>query len=299
MNTLLNTVEQLTLAKEVDQLLGSNIDPRWCVIERPQVLARYFGLNPSDNMTADSRALCSTIDAHCGQSLQRVLPAYLALHAHLVANDINEANQYKFANDSYIYTVADRQFDGKALDIDIPGIRGNSTTPVVQAKAFVVKTQSRNYLVVLHERYLTGTVHIRRFWDDLQESLNAPGYALMSDYADRSDLTLNDVILLATQAAEYYSDDLPGNCYPRRPSLQSFLRGSLDVGEESAGRGLRFGDARDLGYIASLEVSGTGRFTAKDMSKIGISELVAVMYNVASAFDSLNIEVDKSTASVT
>src|SRR5690606_2877505 len=114
----------------------------------------------------------------------------------------------------------------------------------------------------------------------------------LDEYAQRSDLTLRDVVALAHQATENYSDDLPGVRCVQRPSLQTFLRKSLDVGEESAGVGLRYGDFRDPGYVASVRVDE--RPEVDGIHHFGVSSLNYVMFNLASAADCLGSDAGHS-----
>lgn len=288
------TREQMAeLATKVLSQLRQGLTKEWNVLEEPQVLARMFHL--MNDYSADLRELSleGTFEAYVGQALQRWIPDLVRLHDALLARGLGQENNYEFGNDAYVYAVADKQVTKPASpgllkmfeDLGM-GSRADRVD-VTNVKAFVLETQSRQFIIVLNQRHERWHLHIRRIYPSfVEEQANDRYLGTLGDFVDRTDLTVQDIIKLSRYAEEF-SDDFPGNNYPKRLSLQYFLKGSLVAGEDEAGCGLRYEDCRDEGYVASLRSSYEERPEVDGMASRGYGHVGYVMFNLMSAFEQL------------
>ena len=274
-------------------LLDSMVSKQWAILERPVALAHLFAEPKSDVMELRSVELESTVNAFVGMAVAAMIPNLKALYDLLVSQGRESRDTaYEFGCDCEVYAVPQRRTeeppDPVILNILSEFGRAEVVPPtILVAYALVLYTQSRSYILVFNEVFDRTEVHLRRFWTSTAE-LETEQYGL-GQYAKRTDLTIRDVVALCSQA-EDYADDLPGVGCPRRPSLDSFLRGTLLAGDEGSGIGLRYADGRDKGYLFSTASGSRDNTVAEDMLAFGYGEAGPVLYRLASALDCLREE---------
>lgn len=120
--------------------------------------------------------------------------------------------------------------------------------PHESKKIFCTEGQTTRYVYILEERYGEPYLHIRRYYDEY------PFDSEKDEWVRRDEAKFHsDGILAAIEASDWlaknWSDCLPGNKYPNRPSLQYFKDKNFDLG---------YHDCRDIGYVLSYD-GFTGR----------------------------------------
>lgn len=256
---ILDSERQDALAKSLRTALEAGLNKRWNMLERPQVLARMLLTSQSDCLESRCHDLESLLGAYYGHVAVQWIGPCVALHAKLqTAGITSRDNAFEFASDACLWAVADRIVPLNDADRQIEALclsdEGGAEyrSPPKLAKAFVLETQNRKYAFVLNQQYFRWSLHIRRYWADLQEAMASGHPHLFAEHAARKDLSLLDVARLAAGIADEYGDDLPGVPYPHRPHLSTVLNGSLEAGSKDAGIALRYGDGRDKGYVLSV-----------------------------------------------
>lgn len=203
------------------------------------IVAELLHLQDSPTFPLRNLVLEDLLDVYVGQGLQAKLPAYLALHDKLEESGILSFEKRMALGRSEYNIYA------------LPTMTHETSCGEAIVKAFVLHTLEGNFLVVLNYRF-GWTVHFRQFWPKLEDSLETSEWLpKLEEHRNATNLTLLDVAKLSS-AMSSFSDDYPGTLRPARPHLASFLAGRLIAGERDEGVGLRFGDCRDSGYIASL-----------------------------------------------
>lgn len=278
------------LGAQLRETLEAGLDKARDCLERPLPLAYMLAAQKKDPLDARSLEFESLIGAYLGVVVQAWIEPYLALHAALTQKGHAAADSaFLLGGDSYVWSCADHEVVEEADPKMAAFLEelGHTYAPSThKVKAFALRTQSRNYFVLLILTHGRWRLHIRRFWDNLQEVRASKGYYLLQEFGDRQDLTLEDVVKLAQRAAEAYGDDLPGVAYPKRPLLATFLGGNLLAGDRRAGLGLRYGDSRDLGYVVSFDNDRTEPRVAHGPD-CPYGELAHAAYVAASAYDQL------------
>ncbi len=279
------------VATRIRELRESCLSKEWDVLERPYPIAQVFADGKRDKMDLREHDFEGMVSAYYGLVMLNWVEPYVALYDRLTAASYTSPEKkFEFANDAYVWACVQREVEPEKmteLEELFPELAGYEP-PKHLVKVFVLETQSRNFVVVLNQCYGRWSVHIRQFWDDLAEARKSKYYFPLADYKDRRDLTLDDVVKLAREASDKYSDDLPGVSYPHRPMLATFLKGSLMAGEEEAGIGLRYGDHRDRGYIVSFKCDARRPEVDNALTCV-FHDVSYVAYNLASAIDCLNI----------
>lgn len=135
-------------------------------------------------------------------------------------------------------------------------------------KAMAFRTQNINYVMFLRNHWHGWELHLRRFYsevddDELQEML------------EFFEPTREGIMYLADRRTEYFSDDVEGNTFPHRLSLNSFIRTDFAADCDKACRGLRYLDCRDTGYLASAD---NRWFDEPGCDKIGSTDLGLLQY---------------------
>lgn len=264
---ILDQVAMKALGDKIHALLVEHVqDPR-DFAEKPFAVASVYAARRLDALDVRDRAFESMVDSYVAQVVAGWFRPYETLFDTLTEKGHTfKRSGFEFASDARVWACAQQE----------------------GAKALALNTQTRNYLVVLEsERPGRQALHIRRYWDLLSELREEGGYLPLQHIADRKDLTLEDVITMASEAAEAYSDCLPEVRHPKRPSLRSFLDSSLCAGL-TAGIGLRYGDARDPGYVLSARYSALlEAVEVKNALSSSFHDISYVAYNLASAVDCL------------
>jgi hypothetical protein len=292
---MLTSEQMKEQAAQLLKQLRNGLTKEWNILEEPQVLASMFHLMNKDSADLRELSLENTFEAYVGQALVRWLPNLVKLHDVLVSRGLGNEHRYEFGNDAYVYAVVDKQVK-KPSDLGLLkmfeelGLESEEADryEVTDVKAFVLETQSRQFIIVLNQRFSRWRLNIRRIYPSFVEEQANGGYlGTLGDFVERTDLTVHDIIALSHHA-EKFADDIAGNNYPKRLSLKYFLDRSLVAGDDDAGRGLRYEDCRDEGYVASLKVDGGGEQPEVDgMATQGYGHVGYVMFNLLCAFEQL------------
>lgn len=256
------TPEELkAIAAKVNELLSNELSPRWDTLEKPAVLAMVVA---EDAYNEDLRSLLleDVQEEYVGIKIHEMLPKYVALFDHLKQNGTGRAHAVDLGRDAYVYAIEEREvtmpkapasdflkelFEAHEIDFD-----PIDTPDVVKVKVLGVDTQSKNYIVVLNHHYAKWTFHAREVFPTLESALEKGYLGDLDKFNKGAPITIEDMVQYANRAAKY-ADDVPGNHYPERPSLQTFLTGNLVAGSEDAGIGLRYADGRDRAYVVSTK----------------------------------------------
>jgi hypothetical protein len=281
--------ELKALAASLRVALHGGCSKEFALLERPVALAELYDLVRADKATLQNLELEATLSHYVGLAVQGVIPGYVALYDRLVAKGYDASNPYEFGNDSFCHYIPQRVVEAETLSGEakaLLGLFGKETLPPDVAKAFVVETQNTNWIVVLTPRYGRHDLHVRQFWRD-PAVLDSPDYHGGMEQYTGANLTIKDVIRLAAEAANLFSDDMPGVHYPQRPSLNTFLRGSLVPGHKDAGAGLRYADGRDKGYVLSYGQPHGTTPLVKDVHWFGFSEISHALKRIGFAVEML------------
>jgi hypothetical protein len=288
---MLKPEEVATLAAHLRETLQQGVTPKWGILEIPQVLGALYKSWLCDDADMRVLELESTMEAFVGQVLNEWTPSMVQLHDALMKLGMGRGNRYEFGNDAYVYAVADRELSKPADPVILSMLEGLRTlrdedkVEITDIKAFVLETQSRQFIVVLNRRFSVWHLHIREIYPSLEETLRETRYlGGLEDFKKRKDLTIHDVVRLS-QHAQKFADDTPGNPFPKRLSLKTFLDSELLAGDDAACWGLRYEDARDIGYIASFR--GENKPEVKDIAFFGYRDVVYAMFNLRCAADQL------------
>jgi hypothetical protein len=263
----------IDIAGKVEMILHKALPGNELSTATSFVVAELLRLQDSPTFPLRNLTLEDLLDVYVGQALLDKLPAYLALHAQLEAEEALSFEKCRtFGRSEYsIYALPTKTYD---------------TGGGIIVKAMVLQTLEGNFLVVLNHRY-TWTVHFRQFWPLLDDALQSTDWLpKLEEHRNANNLTLLDVAKLSS-AMSNFSDDYPGVIHPARPSLASFLAGKLIAGEQSEGHGLRYGDGRDCGYIASLRDAAEPR--AYEMCHSSLPTLHVVGNLLAKAMKSIEL----------
>lgn len=192
-------------------------------------------------------------DQYFAELVKRALPKYESLYDSLVRRGATSADEeFDVGSDVYIYAL-----HGAEQPKEKP--RAGEYT-----KTLVLRTQRNQYVVVLRGNVLQKAceVHIREFWPDILAVLDGddsfPNTDDIVDAADRTDMTIKDLATFG-HCLKHVSDDVEDNHSIERPSLRSFLSGSMIPGDRDAGPALRYGDGRDRGFVLSARNTGFDR----------------------------------------
>ena len=216
---------------------------------KPELFGTFFAKEEPHSMEPSSLTLEWTVDNYVAHLVRRALPHYVRLYDDLVKQGATcEEDRFDVGSDVYIYA---HQHQGDT---------GASNSSKRTSKVMVLETQNRNYVIILvgWGTKAPRELHIREFWPDIQQVISGENAWLAEDLreaAARKDLTIQDLAKFGASLMRV-SDDVEGNYFPVRPSLRTYLEGSLMPGDEKAGLGLQYGDARDPGYVLSARAIG-------------------------------------------
>jgi hypothetical protein len=277
----------LTLATQLHNALESGLKKHTDVLDRPAVLARLFQLLKGSSKGLRLKVLDWTFSNYVGLELSRRIPHLLDLHAALSKRGLGMDHAHEFARDAYVYAVRDEIVgmpEDPAIVAALP--EPNETGMVlIDVKAFVLQTPEDRYILVFNRRSPRWSLHVRRFWRSLaQELAEGRNLGALDCLKGRTDLTLSDMAKFSTPMTDY-ADDVEGGQYSR-PSLRTFLDGSLIAGDPASGAGLTHRNRRDCGYIVSLEDGGEAEAVGFD----AYVRLDSILYSLTSATMSLSLE---------
>lgn len=283
--------ELKAIAEKVNTLLSNELSPRWDTLEKPAVLALVVA---GDAHSEDLRSLLleAVEEEYVGIKIHEMLPKYVELFDHLKESGTGRAHAIDLGRDTYVYVIEERDVEMpkaaasdflkelfEANEIDFDPV---DTADVVKVKALGVDTQNKNYIVVLNERYGKWTFHAREVFPTLQSALEKGYLGDMDKFNKGAPITIADMVQYANRAAKY-ADDMEGNHYPERPSLQTYLAGNLVAGDEHAGIGLRYADGRDRAYVVSTKHMTDMNPCANDVSwgSMRSTDHVITLLNIA------------------
>lgn len=240
------------LADDLVGQLRSRTDSKRDTFEIPSVLSMVFERLSKNERDLDSFALGQVVDYWVGRRVQATVEDCLALHAQLVRRGHDQAHKYDFGYaDRYAFWAADRVGQ---IDADLQAVLeracGESQGP---ADPDVYRLESKAF-VLMAQSYSYFVLLQKRFGN------------------------------WSIHVRRIYGQ--PGTGTRARPNLEMFTAGSLEVGEASAGEGLRYGDLRDAGYLVSVKDS-FGQPCADAAIKCDFGLLSVVMYDLNSAIDTL------------
>ena len=288
MSDTMKTIKELAHTGElIGTTLKAGLSKEWGVLEEPYPIALYYHSRRYDG-TLRTRGLEELLGAYYGLCLQEWVQKCLDLHKDLtVRGFISEENPLFFHCDCAIYALADREVVPEPLP-DIGGITNDPATRFL-VRSLVLRTQSRRFIVVFNQIYTGWHIHIREFWETpcVTDPDDLPWWA--EDLAEEP-LSLKSIAKYSGEACETYGDAFEGGAeFPQRPLLTTYLAGSMIAGREDASIGLRYGDGRDPGYIASLD-------WASDM-RVSVKDAFAVPYGMPNyvllTLDSAKLELDE------
>lgn len=237
----------------------------------PEILAHLLAAFDHDPRELGHYTLERAFDLYAGKKVMGLLDDLLWLNATLIQHGYTTTRQFDFGYaDRYAYTLHD------APDL----------------KAFACQTQNINYLVVLAQRHGDWTIHLRRWWEPVA---SPAGEHYKERFQAIKRKTFQDVVVHASEAAERFSDHLPGVQYVRRPDLAMYDTSGYVVGMPHSCPGLRYGDMRDAGYLLSVKQTPFG-IPKGDEVLITYRRLKYVLYDMISAIDTFR-ELDRAATS--
>lgn len=230
----------------------------------PEVLARLVSRFGHDKRDFDSFALGETLNRLVGRAIGEELPSLQWLADTLHYKCFTQEAPYDFGYaDRYAFSV----LHGESL------------------KAFALRTQNINYLVVLEKRYGRWFIHLRQWWDPLPTADDYVPYPL-EKYAQGATMDYATAHRVAG-AFQGYADDVADVAFPKRLSLGSFTATGCVPRKETSCSGLRYADARDTGYLATVERNAFGFFDADNVKWNSLSQLHYVWFDLLSAIDTM------------
>lgn len=217
------------------------------------------------------------------------IPRYVQLHAALVAGG-NDMKHWRTWNNGSMCFVADidgvpdafpdlanpEDFVDEMLDRMAAEDADPRGSPSMCVKVMAFRSPPYNYLVIMNRRYGQWSVHLRRYWDRLDDQLACE----LAQYTD-SGIPLEKAIEYAEVLLKYAS-------LPRRPDLKIFTEGNFQAGHKFAGIGLRSQDYGDAGYILSCkQASGEAQSPVRHWTHNALSATDYILDNLKYAASSV------------
>lgn len=256
------------LVDRLEAIIRESVPQERDLIDQPAVLAELIGRFGHDRRDFSSCTFEATIGGCVGRAITQETDSLIWLADTLHAKGYTEDNQYDFGYvDRYAFSL---------LNTD-------------KKKVFALRTQNVNYLVLLKQRYDGWEIHMRQWWDVIPDASAKYLPYTLEKYIKGASLTLNEAIKLIKNLDDY-SDDIPGVSYPDRLRLQAFKDTDFMVGKDKSCAGLRYGDARDTGYIATVKQSVFGAPEADKMTWNSLTRMHYVWYDLLSAVDTFREE---------
>lgn len=262
------------LVDRLEAVIRETVPEKRGVIDHPAVLAELIDRFGHDKRDFESGTFEATISGCVGRAIMQEAESLVWLADTLRAKGYTEENQYDFGYvDRYAFSL---------LNTD-------------KKKVFALRTQNVNYLVLLNRRYDGWEVHMRQWWDVIPDGAEQYLPYALEKYIKGATLSLQDAIKL-TKNLEGYANDIPGASYPDRLRLQAFKDTYFAVGEDRACAGLRYGDARDRGYLVTAKQSVFGTPEADKMTWNALTRMHYVWYDLLSAIDTFHHEAEDEVA---
>lgn len=261
------TVAQLTaLAGTIGQQLDEQLVGDFTGEERMQVLACVLG--NSTTTPVGGLALGGFLETYYGAQLSPWVAKLVRLHKALAKAKLTSADQaFDLGRDCSLYAVRMRKVAPTPVTQKDDGIsrllaslRSSAGLPdevqPIEVRMLVLTSQQEQFLILLQREFGSWTLHLRKVWlaldaqDDAEVAFRRQP---LEELLEKGMPTPADLVRAASYA-ERFSDQLPGEAYPSRPSLASYLaRDVVPVARDAkAPLGLRYGDHRDEGYVLSI-----------------------------------------------
>ncbi len=191
------TMRQLeSVAGVLREKLEGGLSKEWASLERPYPLALLLQ-QPRASFNCDlsflSHEFTELCDAYAGLRAEKWVHPCVNLHAMLTTGNHTSADRkYELNGGGRIWAAADREIPGEALSPDLVDLFGPDYEPASKrAKAIVLETQDRNFLLILNESFGRWTLHLREFWPDIREWMVADdSYGGLARIKDRKDLSV-------------------------------------------------------------------------------------------------------------
>lgn len=243
------------LAEKLNLTLKSGISRQFDTLERPYVLSQLIRDLHKGSVEGSLYRMAQVQSSLYGEVAKSLVDDCLEVHQSLVSAERVAENPMSDKHGQKSWVVANREIDDP--DSELYAELGLKPAKV-KVKAFAVQSMGRNYLVVLNCRTGAWHLHVRRFWltwEDIQRRGDLP-MALVpltqkTSFSFDEAMTLNQ--LVGHELCDQVDSDLPQGRLGR-PGLDEFLQGDLVAKSPFAGRGLRYGDMRDCGYVLSTEL---------------------------------------------
>lgn len=264
-----NAQRRTALVDQLEQLIRNTVSEENDVRDQLAVLAQLLTRFGHDSRDFSSFTFEAMLKYHVGAAIGRETQGLLALADKLHAKKCSQENEYDFNHaDRYAFSLKNTE----------------------KCKVFAMRTQNVNYLVLLTKGWRGWDIHLRQWWD----VLSADGYVsyVFEPFIKGELMSLEQAQKLVKPLSDY-ADDLPGVSFPDRLRLQAFLDTDFAIEKDSSCRGLRYGDARDIGYLASVKVSPFELHVADGMTWYSLSQLHYVWYDLLSAMDIVGNDEDE------
>lgn len=267
-----DAARRTALVDQLEAAIRANVPKEHQLIDEPAILAELLERFSHDRRDFQSCTFEATLGVCVGRVITHETNNLVWLADTLHAQGYTEENQYDFGYaDRYAFSLENTE----------------------KRKVFALRTQNVNYLVLMVSRYRGWELHMREWWDVLPAAAERYLPYGLEKYIKGETLTLDEAMRLSRRFGEY-ADDLPGVDFPERLRLQAFKATGFVVGKDSACAGLRYGDARDRGYIVTIKGSPFDIPEADKMTWHSLSRLHYVWYDLLSAIDTFREELADS-----
>lgn len=249
-------------AEDARQVMKTALPGAEGVVSRPYAIAEMLQQSPGESGTL-SVAFEKMVGAYYATALGPRISEYLAVHTMLSERGyVSESDRLRTGMNDFLWAVPARNVESAPDDVD---------AEPVAALALVLETPSRCFIIVFNYDF-AWSMHIRQYWRAIQD---VPGSALHRQKTRA--LSAEELVVMSSDAVDF-SDDVPGAAFLRRPSLETYLNGTLLVGRDDSSAGLRYGDCRDPGYIVSVKETGVvGLPTVEDGMQVPYNILAYVI----------------------
>lgn len=252
----LQTPAQLDfLADKLGLTLKAGLSRGGDTLERPYVLSQLIRDIHKDSVEGSLYRMAQVQSSLYGEVARSLVDDCLEVHQTLVDTEHLADNPMTDKNGHKCWLVANRELEDP--DTELYADLGLKPAKV-KVKAFAVQCAGRNYLVVLNGRTGAWHLHVRRFWlswEDIQRRGNLP--AALVPLVNKTSFSFDEAMTLSRlvghELCDQVDEDLPQGRLGR-PGLDEYLQGDLIAKSPFAGRGLRYGDIRDCGYILSTDL---------------------------------------------
>lgn len=284
MQASMKTLQELSrVADNIEATLKAGLSAEFAVQEDRFPIALHYYSRRYDS-TLSAPGMTEMIGAYYALCLREWVDRCLRLHESLTEQGfVSEANPFNYSNDCMIFAPAEQTTGPKS-----PVQKMSEYSRI--ARAVVLKTRPprfmvpSRFIVVLNNTKHSWDLHIREFWEDPCETefQELPGWA--KNLSQQGPLTLKAIAKYAGIVSQAYGDSFAeGAEESERPVLSTYLNGSMFTGRPGASVGLRYGDGRDPGYVASLYQATEKTVHVRHPSSVRYTVLDHVLINLECA----------------